>query len=118
MQKFKELNEDFNLSLIQIKKAVEDDNLILFVGAGVSANSNLPNWGELINSFSTELKTAGNDIEQEDYLKVAQYYYNIFGKNRYLAKIDEIFADERPYNPKDFDIEVAKRDALSEICYV
>ena len=30
----------------------------------------------------------------------------------------EIFADERPYNPKDFDIEVAKRDALSEICYV
>ena len=33
MQKFKELNEDYNLSLIQIKKAVEDDNLILFVGA-------------------------------------------------------------------------------------
>lgn len=30
----------------------------------------------------------------------------------------EIFADERPYNPEDFDIEVAKRDALSEICYV
>ena len=30
----------------------------------------------------------------------------------------EIFADDRHYNPKDFDIEVAKRDALSEICYV
>ena len=30
----------------------------------------------------------------------------------------EIFADERPYNPMDFDIEVAKRDELSEICYV
>ena len=25
---------------------------------------------------------------------------------------------EKAYNPKDFDIEVAKRDALSEICYV
>ena len=30
----------------------------------------------------------------------------------------EIFADDRHYNPKDFDIEVAKRDAISEICYV
>ena len=108
MQKFKELNEDFNLSLIQIKKAVEDDNLILFVGAGVSANSNLPNWGELINSFSTELKTAGNDIEQEDYLKVAQYYYNIFGKNRYLAKIDEIFADESKAIPNELHEYIAK----------
>lgn len=68
MQNLKEMNEDYNLSLIQIKKAVEDNNLIIFVGAGVSANSNLPNWGELINSFSAELKTAGNDIEQEDYL--------------------------------------------------
>ena len=108
MQKFKELNEDYNLSLIQIKKAVEDDNLILFVGAGVSANSNLPNWGELINSFSTELKTAGNDIEQEDYLKVAQYYYNIFGKNRYLAKIDEIFADENKAIPNELHEYIAK----------
>ena len=108
MQKFKELNEDYNLSLIQIKKAVEDDNLILFVGAGVSANSNLPNWGELINSFSTELKTAGNDIEQEDYLKVAQYYYNIFGKNRYLAKIDEIFADESKAIPNELHEYIAK----------
>ena len=108
MQKFKELNEDYNLSLIQIKKAVEDNNLILFVGAGVSANSNLPNWGELINSFSTELKTVGNDIEQEDYLKVAQYYYNIFGKNRYLAKIDEIFADESKAIPNELHECIAK----------
>ena len=108
MQKFKELNEDYNLSLIQIKKAVEDNNLILFVGAGVSANSNLPNWGELINSFSAELKTAGNDIEQEDYLKVAQYYYNIFGKNRYLAKIDEIFADESKAMPNELHEYIAK----------
>ena len=30
----------------------------------------------------------------------------------------EIFSHDRQYNPKDFDIEVAKRDALSEICYV
>lgn len=108
MQKFKELNEDYNLSLIQIKKAVEDNNLILFVGAGVSANSNLPNWGELINSFSAELKTAGNDIEQEDYLKVAQYYYNIFGKNRYLAKIDEIFANESKAMPNELHEYIAK----------
>lgn len=108
MQKFKELNEDYNLSLIQIKKAVEDNNLILFVGAGVSANSNLPNWGELINSFSVELKTAGNDIEQEDYLKVAQYYYNIFGKNRYLAKIDEIFSNESKARPNELHEYIAK----------
>ena len=108
MQKFKELNEDYNLSLIQIKKAVEDNNLILFVGAGVSANSNLPNWGELINSFSVELKTAGNDIEQEDYLKVAQYYYNIFGKNRYLAKIDEIFSNESKAMPNELHEYIAK----------
>lgn len=30
----------------------------------------------------------------------------------------EIFTDKREYSPKDFDIEVAERDALSEVCYI
>ena len=38
-----------------IVEAMNDDSLIIFVGAGVSANSGLPNWNQLIDKFREEL---------------------------------------------------------------
>ena len=45
------MEENYNLSITQIKNSIKENSLVLFVGAGISANSNLPTWGELIQSL-------------------------------------------------------------------
>lgn len=70
-----------------IVDAMNQDKLIIFVGAGVSKNSGLPNWGELIEEFKDEL----NLDDENDYLKIPQYYFDTFGQQKYLDKIIEIF---------------------------
>lgn len=72
----------------EIINAMNNDSLIIFVGAGVSANSGLPTWNQLINILRKDL---GIDEKEEDNLKVAQYYYDMWGKQRYFQKISDIF---------------------------
>ena len=66
------MEENYSLYVSQIKKSIKENSLILFVGAGISANSNLPTWGELIQSFREELDLP--DGNSDDYQRVAQYY--------------------------------------------
>ena len=61
--------------IIKIQKAIREKSLVIFVGAGVSANSGVPTWGTLIDKIAKELKIK-KDIQQNEYLKIAQYYYN------------------------------------------
>lgn len=61
--------------IINIQKALREKTLVIFVGAGVSANSGIPTWGTLIDKIAKELKIE-KDIQQNEYLKIAQYYYN------------------------------------------
>lgn len=48
-------------------------NLAIFVGAGVSKNSDVPLWGEIIKGFAEDLKI--EDVTPSDYLKIAQCYF-------------------------------------------
>jgi len=36
----------------EIRNAKEQGKLVIFVGAGVSANSDLPSWEELVQAFA------------------------------------------------------------------
>lgn len=89
------MNEMEKLALPIIKDALKNDSLILFVGAGVSVNSGLPSWSSLVDLFRTELKLE----DLHDNLRVAQYYYNTFGKNQYLKKIEGVF--RKTYLPNE-----------------
>ena len=82
--RLQKMEENYSLYVSQIKKSIKENSLILFVGAGISANSNLPTWGELIQSFREELDLP--DGNSDDYQRVAQYYYDTFGKNRYTER--------------------------------
>jgi len=93
------MKENYSLSVSQIKKSINENSLILFVGAGISANSNLPTWGELIQSFKIELNLE-ND-RSDDYLRIAQYYYDTFGKNQYTKKIEEVFSSKGISKPNE-----------------
>lgn len=85
-----------NLDIEAILEAMNRDHLVLFVGAGVSANSNLPSWTGLVKEFATGLGI-NREIRSDDFLKIPQYYYNQRGKNEYLKKIIEIF--DTPLSP-------------------
>lgn len=70
----------------KIKDSIMNDSLVVFVGAGISAESGLPKWSELIESMKDDLS-----VKENDYLKVAQFYFDTFGKQEYLKKINTIF---------------------------
>ncbi len=69
-----------------IKEAVSQNKLAVFVGSGVSKNSNLPDWGELIESLKKEL-----NINETDYLKIAQLYFLAVGEATYIQNIKKYF---------------------------
>lgn len=82
-----------------IQKASDNNKLVVFVGAGVSANSGYPSWSELVKEFA---KGIGKDIEKisgDDYLKIPQYYYNSRGQKEYYDVIYNKFNIKPRNNP-------------------
>ncbi|SPC38837.1 hypothetical protein [Latilactobacillus fuchuensis] len=81
------LDSTMKMAKKHLNEAIKDDSLIIFVGAGVSANSGLPKWSELISEFKNEIDLT----DETDYLKTAQYYYDTVGQQKYFQKIMDIF---------------------------
>ena len=66
---FYEMIEDMSLALNREK-------LVIFVGAGVSKNSGLPTWGQLVQEFAGEISYPTNGrLATEEYIRIPQYYY-------------------------------------------
>ncbi|EME3353359.1 SIR2 family protein [Campylobacter coli] len=85
-----------NTSIENIKKAHDENYLSIFAGAGISANSGLPTWSELIDNISKELY--GNEKAKEnteDNLVLAEKFYNQFGKNYYYQKLNEFIPSNK-----------------------
>ncbi|EGO7756701.1 nicotinate-nucleotide adenylyltransferase, partial [Enterococcus faecalis] len=78
-------------------EAMNDDSLIIFVGAGVSANSGLPGWNQLVDVFRDELALD----DDADNLKVAQFYYDTWGQQKYFQKISDIFNEHLNAQPNE-----------------
>lgn len=74
--------------LLHIQKASRENRLAIFVGAGVSRNSGIPTWNELIESMKSELpEKLTNEM---DALKVAQLYKDSRGHKEYMDKVKEV----------------------------
>lgn len=84
--------------LLHLHEASVQNKLVVFVGAGVSANSGVPTWSSLTNAFKEDLT---NTIKKEsDDLKVAQIYKDTYGRKAYLEKVRNVLKDGRiAYNP-------------------
>lgn len=87
-----------------IRNAKDNGRLVIFVGAGVSKNSNIPGWYQLIKAFSKELPYSkcnyceaidtceehACDFSTDEFLKIPQYYYNTYGPDKYFEFIKSI----------------------------
>ena len=74
-----------------IQEAKDADQLVLFIGAGVSINSGMPSWKDAVQHIGNLLGLG--KIENSDFLKIPQYYYNSHGKQAYNTLMREIFKD-------------------------
>jgi len=75
-------------NLLHIQKASRENRLVVFVGAGVSRNSGIPTWNDLIKTMKSELPDKlANDM---DALKVAQLYKDARGHKEYMDKVKEV----------------------------
>ena len=71
-----------------LQAASINNKLVAFVGAGVSANSGVPMWGELTALLKADLP----DIAQKetDDLKIAQLYYDAVGQTAFIDRVRTI----------------------------
>ncbi|MGI2910639.1 SIR2 family protein [Vibrio alginolyticus] len=74
------MDRDKQAFIKHICKELEDENLAIFAGAGMSAGTGFVNWAELLRPIADEL---GLDVDKEhDLVALAQYHCNANGNNR------------------------------------
>lgn len=107
----------FKKKIKELRKARERNRLVIFVGAGVSNNSNIPTWSELIKCFAEKLNYDNckkcnyhkpdcpipdckerYNFCQDEYLKIPQYLYNE-DKTDYFKIIRQVLNVEAKPNP-------------------
>ena len=97
------LIREYEESAAIIRKAMEDGQLVLFVGAGVSKSATLPLWNEAVREIAKRLHVLADENQKEqidsgDYLKIPQYYYNSRGGKEYTQLIRKIFRADQHYD--------------------
>ncbi|MDI7740569.1 SIR2 family protein [Lysinibacillus fusiformis] len=80
-----------NVNIEAIKEAKDANKLVIFIGAGVSANSGLPSWTNLVKVFAKKLGI-DRDLNTDDYLRIPQYFYNERGQLEYFKVIEQVFS--------------------------
>ena len=88
MDKNENLVKQYEESKRIIRQAMENHQLVLFVGAGASIASGMPSWGKAVKEIANRLSFKE---EQLDYLRVPQYYFNSRGKKEYTQLMRNIF---------------------------
>lgn len=72
-----------------IKQAIDDNKLVVFVGAGASMESGIPSWKEAIEKIYEKIKPTS--LAKDEALKIPQIYFNHRGGKEYTETIKEIF---------------------------
>lgn len=88
--------DKFDISdIIRIQDAIQDDNLVLFVGAGVSKNSGVPLWGEILNLLREMMSY--DPIGISNNLQLAEVAKKDLGEEKYNNILSQIInADYQP----------------------
>lgn len=82
------MSNPMNEHLRTIRTAMDNDKLVIFVGSGVSYDSSLPSWTQLIDAMKKALEE-----ESSNYLKVAEKYYQAYGRNTFYSRLSEYFPE-------------------------
>ena len=83
-----------------ITKAAKNDNLIFFIGAGISRLSDYPQWGELVNKYHIKLygEEKKDDYSSDEYLRIPQIFHDVEGEEAYDKVLEDVFSVDRDTN--------------------
>lgn len=87
MQMIKITNEKYKETKRLLRKAKQERQLVLFVGAGASVDAGMPLWKTAITRIAEKLNLDKNS--NLDGLIVPQYYYNARGRKEYTQLMRE-----------------------------
>lgn len=117
---------DWKQAIKEIQKAQEKNQLVIFVGSGVSNNSGIPTWWDLIKVIADELgydkcNSCKNrqedcpkskceeryDFSQDEYLRIPEYYFQkdtSKDHRQYYELIKTTLKSDKDSNPIDDEI--------------
>jgi len=78
---------DLRLAITNIVKAKDHGRLVVFAGAGVSIDSHVPGWAELMEQLGADI---GLEDASEDPPGSAQHYLDVRKNKEYQEKIQEV----------------------------
>jgi hypothetical protein len=89
------MTKEQELFIQRFLSELEEDNVAIFAGAGLSSSAGYVNWVELLRPLADELSL--NIEEEQDLVGVAQFYLNENGRNRISQQLmDEIATAKQP----------------------
>ncbi len=83
---------NFKFLIERIQDANKSDKLVAFIGSGVSNNSGVPFWGELIRSIKEKVDIPSYE---KDFLIIPQLFYNEVGESQYNESLKEILKHKK-----------------------
>lgn len=60
-----------------IKSSLRHNKLVIFVGAGVSKNSGIPTWGQMVRVFAEKIGYPVERLSTNEYIRIPQYFYGM-----------------------------------------
>ncbi|WP_196348861.1 SIR2 family NAD-dependent protein deacylase, partial [Vibrio harveyi] len=91
------MKKEHELFIQRFVEELEEKNVAVFAGAGLSSSAGYVNWKELIRPLADELEL--NVDNEYDLVGVAQYYLNENGRYRISQQLmDEIASAKNPTN--------------------
>ncbi|WP_294406747.1 SIR2 family protein [uncultured Clostridium sp.] len=68
---------EFYEMINELKEALKDEKLVIFVGAGISKNSGIPTWGQTVRTFAEKIGYPSHRLTTDEYIRIPQYFYGI-----------------------------------------
>ena len=91
------MKNEVKADIENIVRAKEQNRLVIFAGSGISANSKIPVWNQLIGRIKSQITLSSQETDQ---LKIAQLFYNLRDRKEYYDFIKETLLHKKAlFNP-------------------
>lgn len=94
-------NSAFYQMIEDMRCSLQHNKLVIFVGAGVSKNSDIPTWGQMVRVFAEKIGYPVERLSTNEYIRIPQYFYGMddsTGHKEYYETLKEIILPEAEPN--------------------
>ncbi len=82
---------EFYEMIEELKESLLNEKLVIFVGAGISKNSGVPTWGQMVRIFAEKIGYPSHRLTTDEYIKIPQYFYGIDKSENHKDYYDTLY---------------------------